>query len=53
MTTGSILYLIMSLAMFAAFSIVLAYESWQQSRLGPDIISEPVAQPESHPAIAA
>jgi hypothetical protein len=32
MTTGSLLYLLMSIAMFAAFSAVLAYQSWQQSR---------------------
>lgn len=43
MTTGSVLYLLMSIGMFAVFSAVLAYESWQQARLGPDVV--PVLEP--------
>ena len=38
MSTGNLLYLLMCIGMFAGFAVVLAYESWQQSRLGPDMI---------------
>ena len=38
MTTGSTLYLVMSIGMFVVFSLVLAYQSWQQSRLGPETL---------------
>ena len=41
MTTGNVLYLAMSVGMFGLFSAVLAYQSWQQSRQGPDMISAP------------
>jgi len=34
MTTGSMLYLIMCVLAFGAFSAVLAFYSWQQSRQG-------------------
>ena len=33
MTTGNVLYLLMVVGMFVSFSIVLAYQSWHQSRL--------------------
>jgi len=46
MTTGNLLYLLMSIGMFAAFSAVLAYESWQQSRLRPEVV--PVPRSVSH-----
>jgi hypothetical protein len=38
MTSGSLLYLLMCLATFGVFSAVLAYESWQQSRLGRETV---------------
>lgn len=41
MTTGNVLYLAMSVGMFGFFSAVLAYQSWQQSRQGPDMVSAP------------
>lgn len=43
MTTGNLLYLMLCIGMFAAFSAVLAYESYQQSKLGPDIAPAPEA----------
>jgi hypothetical protein len=42
MTTGNVLYLAMSIGMFGLFSAVLAYQSWQQSRQGPDMVSAPL-----------
>jgi hypothetical protein len=41
MTTGNVLYLAMSIAMFVVFAGVLAYQSWQQSRLGPGTMPQP------------
>ncbi len=38
MSTGNLLYLLMCIGMFAVFAVVLAYCSWQQSTLGPDMI---------------
>lgn len=38
MSTGNLLYLLMSIGVFAVFGLVLAYQSWQQSQLGPDMI---------------
>ena len=32
MTTGNVLYLLMSIGVFGPFSAVLGYESWMQSR---------------------
>jgi hypothetical protein len=46
MTTGSVLYLLMSVGVFVLFSAVLAYQSWQQSRVAPEVASV-------HHAIAA
>jgi hypothetical protein len=40
MTTGNLLYLLMVIGVFLLFSVVLAYQSWQQSRLGPDTVSK-------------
>ena len=56
MTTGSMLYLAMTIGVMAIFSLVLAYQAWHQSRLGPDMISDstpqtPAAQP--HGAVHA
>lgn len=53
MTTGSMLYLLMSIAMFAAFSVVLAYQSWQQARLGPETVSQPAEDQGQHQTITA
>ena len=55
MTDGNVLYLLMCVAMFAAFSVVLAYNSWQQSKLGPDMVPSPEQHPapEQHPEAEA
>lgn len=47
MTHGSMLYLLMCVATFAAFSVVLAYNSWQQSKLGPETVPAPEQYPET------
>ena len=47
MTDGNVLYLLMCVAMFAAFSVVLAYNSWQQSKLGPEMVPAPETHPET------
>jgi hypothetical protein len=38
MTTGEFLYLLMCLGMFFSFSVALAYASWLQSQMGPEMI---------------
>jgi hypothetical protein len=50
MTIGSALYLLMSIAMFVALAAVLFYQSWKQSRLGPEMVTtpRPVSHPEPH-----
>jgi hypothetical protein len=53
MTTGNLLYLAMSIGMFATFSAVLAYQSWQQSKLGADKISAPAGMQEDPKRLAA
>ncbi len=53
MSTGSLLYLVMVLAVFGLFSAVLAYQSWQQSRQGPDMLPAQHEHEETHHAIAA
>jgi hypothetical protein len=53
MTTGSALYLLMALGVFALFSVVLAYQSWQQSRRGPDMLPAQTEHEEPRGAIAA
>ncbi|HVY15624.1 MAG TPA: hypothetical protein VHB27_10360 [Rhodopila sp.] len=45
MSTGNLLYLLMCIGMFTVFAIVLAYESWQQSKLGPDMLGTVRAEP--------
>jgi hypothetical protein len=54
MSTGSVLYLVMVLAMFGILSAVLAYQSWQQSRQGPEMLParQDQDQEEPHHAIA-
>jgi hypothetical protein len=39
MTTGNALYLAMAIGTFALLSAVLAYETWQQSRVARDTMS--------------
>ena len=51
MTSGSLLYLLMCLAVFGVFSVVLAYESWQQSRLGRETV--PAAAPHEADSVTA
>jgi hypothetical protein len=51
MTTGNVLYLLMSIGGFVLLSVVLAYQSWQQSRVGSDLAPE--AESGRHHAIAA
>jgi hypothetical protein len=46
MTIGSVLYLLMSIATFVILAGVLAYQSWKQSRLGPEMVT--TSQPVSH-----
>jgi len=41
MTMGNVLYLLMVIGVFVVFAAVLAYQSWQQARLGPDMVSVP------------
>jgi len=41
MSTGNVLYLLMTIAMFVSFAAVLAYYSWQQSSLGPEMLPAP------------
>lgn len=53
MTTGSALYLILCLAMFGAFSAVLAYESWRQPKAGPETASEPALAQEPDDTVVA
>jgi hypothetical protein len=50
MTMGNVLYLAMAIGMFVLISAALAYASWQQSRIGPDVVPiRAQAQPEEHP----
>ena len=53
MTTGNVLYLLMVIGMFVSFSAVLAYQSWQQSRLGREAMPAPAKSEHPHDAIAA
>ena len=55
MTTGNVLYLLMSIAMFVVLAGVLAYQSWKQSRLGPEMVttSQPIAHSEPHRGVTA
>jgi hypothetical protein len=51
MTTGNVLYLAMAIGTFVLLSAVLAYQSWQQSRVAPDAVSASGNEP--HRAIIA
>ncbi len=54
MTTGNVLYLAMAIGTFVVFALVLAYESWRQSRLGPDVTPVPTAhRPEPRHGLTA
>ena len=58
MSTGNVLYLLLSIGTFVSLSVVLAYVSWQQSVSGPDMIgtSAPTptrAHPDSHHGLAS
>jgi hypothetical protein len=53
MTTGNVLYLVMCIGAFAVFSAALAYESWQQSRLGPEAVPVPADHRDMHSAVTA
>jgi hypothetical protein len=60
MTTGNVLYLLLCMAMFVSLAAVLAYQSWQQSLLGPEMLPVPGnatapghdAAPAGHAAVA-
>ncbi len=43
MSIGNLLYLLMCIGAFTGFAVVLAFESWQQGRLGPETTG-PVAE---------
>jgi hypothetical protein len=51
MTSGNLLYLLMCLGTFALFTAALAYESWQQSRLGREIV--PAEEPQAAQSVIA
>lgn len=51
MTTGSVLYLAMSIGGFVLFAAVLAYQSWQGSRVARSAEVAPRSDP--HRAITA
>ena len=51
MTTGNVLYLAMAIGTFVLLSAVLAYQSWQQSRVTPDAML--ASGNERHSAITA
>jgi hypothetical protein len=53
MTTGNVLYLLMSTGAFVVFSAVLAYQSWQQSRVGPEVVATQARRQDAHNAVAA
>jgi hypothetical protein len=55
MSTGNWLYLLMAIGMFGVLSAVLAYQSWQQSLRGPDVVpvSDPEQQADAHHQVAA
>ncbi len=44
MSTGNFLYLLMTIGSFVGFALVLAYQSWEQGKLGPEMLVEPVAE---------
>jgi hypothetical protein len=52
MSTGNVLYLLMTVGSFVAFALVLAYVSWGQSKLGPEVLTEQAEQNEARHALA-
>lgn len=48
MSTGEMLYLVMCIGAFTVFAIVLAMQSWQQSRKGPDMLESESADASHH-----
>ncbi len=53
MSTGNVLYLVMVVAAFVSFSAVLAYQSWQQARLGRETVPASTEHADPHGAIPA
>jgi hypothetical protein len=53
MMTGGLLYLVMTIVVFVLFSVVLGYQSWRQSRGGPEMVSEPAEKQDAHQTLAA
>lgn len=53
MTTGNILYLAMVIAVFGMFGGVLAYQSWQQTRRGPEMLEDRTRHPATNDGITA
>ncbi len=51
MTTGNVLYLAVAIGTFVVLSAVLAYQSWEQSRVARDAMPAPGNMP--HRAITA
>ncbi len=48
MSQGELLYLLMSIGAFTGFAIVLAIQSWQQSKTGPDMVDSPSEDVQHH-----
>jgi hypothetical protein len=48
MSTGNLLYLLMTIGVFTGFSFVLAYVSWQQSKSGPDMTGARMVDARQH-----
>ena len=53
MTTGNVLYLVMTIGMFGVFALMLAYQSWKQSQLGSDMIGTSTKRPAPQRPISA
>jgi hypothetical protein len=55
MSTGSVLYLTLCIAAFGVLAGVLAYQSWKQSRPGPEVVTipPPTSHPDPHSSITA
>ncbi|HET9019943.1 MAG TPA: hypothetical protein VFN46_10160 [Acetobacteraceae bacterium] len=53
MTDGETFYLVLALASFIGFAVVLAFHSWQQSRVSADFPVRAQATPQGTPQGAA
>lgn len=51
MTTGNVLFLLMVVGMFASFSAVLAYQSWQQARSRATVVAKLAKHPAPNDAL--